>query len=391
MKNNNLDQTTSMKSNSFIGAKTADHLETNAGFQPMKIAAAVVVSLNIAAINSANAQSQLVYSTDGASGVAPHVSSSNTVAIGFGTTTGTLGGSNTYVGSNAGSNVTGTTNVFVGINAGSGVTGSGNVAIGANSVTALSDFTAPTIDTTVTIGAVTVAETTSAAGGEVSLGSVGGERLLTNVADGQITATSTNAVNGAQVFTAVSSLDSSITVNSANIATNTAQIAALASGAGVAGVSTNSANISINSANISINSANIATNATNIGVNAANIRTNASGISSNAANISANAAGVASNKAAVEDLKKESRGGIASLAALSSTTGPALAPGESGAGIGVGYFQGESAVGFDYTRRLQGKDGEGRTYIQFGLGTNMDEVVYRAGVSWKFRKKNGGQ
>ncbi len=76
------------------------------------------------------------------------------------------------------------------------------------------------------------------------------------------------------------------------------------------------------------------------------------------------------------------------MAALSGTTGPALSPGESGAGIGVGYFQGESAVGFDYTKRLAGKDGEGRTYVQFGLGTNMDEVVYRAGVSWKFKKKS---
>ena len=152
-------------------------------------------------------------------------------------------------------------------------------------------------------------------------------------------------------------------------------------------MSTNSANIAVNSANIAVNSSNIAVNSQNIAVNAANIATNTRAIQRNTADIATNAQGISDNKAAIDDLRGESRGGIAALAAMSATSGPSLLPGESGAGIGIGHFKGETAVGLDYTRRLEGDDGEGRTYVQFGLGTNLDEVVYRAGIAWKFRKK----
>lgn len=61
----------------------------------------------------------------------------------------------------------------------------------------------------------------------ITLGGAGGT-VVTNVAAGEVSATSTDAVNGAQLFAtnqAVDALDTRVTVNEANIATNTANIA----------------------------------------------------------------------------------------------------------------------------------------------------------------------
>ncbi|WP_143089638.1 YadA-like family protein [Qipengyuania nanhaisediminis] len=61
----------------------------------------------------------------------------------------------------------------------------------------------------------------------ITLGGASGT-VVTNVAAGEVSATSTDAVNGAQLFAtnqAVDALDTRVTVNEANIATNTANIA----------------------------------------------------------------------------------------------------------------------------------------------------------------------
>ena len=71
----------------------------------------------------------------------------------------------------------------------------GSVALGAGSVTDAAVGTSGT-----TLGGVTYNFAGTAPGSTVSMGSVGAERTLTNVAAGRISATSTDAINGSQLF-----------------------------------------------------------------------------------------------------------------------------------------------------------------------------------------------
>jgi len=94
----------------------------------------------------------------------------------------------------------------------------GAVALGAGSVTAAAVATASgTIaGTTYNYAGTTPAST-------VSLGDVGSERTLTNLAAGRVSGTSTDAINGSQLFatnTAVDSLDGRVDTLGGNVATN---------------------------------------------------------------------------------------------------------------------------------------------------------------------------
>ncbi|WP_158884389.1 ESPR-type extended signal peptide-containing protein [Rhodanobacter sp. L36] len=83
----------------------------------------------------------------------------------------------------------------------------GDVALGAGSVTAASVDTA-----SVTINGVTYNFAGINPANVVSVGSVGNERQLTNVAAGQVTATSTDAVNGSQLYATNQAVDNLGTV-----------------------------------------------------------------------------------------------------------------------------------------------------------------------------------
>ncbi|CTV02968.1 adhesin [Escherichia coli] len=85
---------------------------------------------------------------------------------------------------------------------------------------------------------------------------------ITNVEDGTISDTSKDAVNGSQL----KETKDDVATNTANIADNTTDIA------------TNTANIATNTTDIATNTANIATNTTDIATNTADIATNASSI-----------------------------------------------------------------------------------------------------------------
>ncbi|HBV0220254.1 TPA: YadA-like family protein [Escherichia coli] len=85
---------------------------------------------------------------------------------------------------------------------------------------------------------------------------------ITNVEDGTISDTSKDAVNGSQL----KETKDNVATNTANIADNTTDIA------------TNTANIATNTTDIATNTANIATNTTDIATNTADIATNASSI-----------------------------------------------------------------------------------------------------------------
>nr|WP_244143020.1 YadA-like family protein [Burkholderia stagnalis] len=88
----------------------------------------------------------------------------------------------------------------------------GDVALGSGSVTAAANPTA-----TGTIGGVTYNYAGTSPTSVVSVGAVGAERQVTNVAAGQVTATSTDAINGSQLYATNTALDSlSTTVSSSS-------------------------------------------------------------------------------------------------------------------------------------------------------------------------------
>ncbi|MDQ2122700.1 YadA-like family protein [Escherichia coli] len=116
---------------------------------------------------------------------------------------------------------------------------------------------------------------------------------ITNVEDGTISDTSKDAVNGSQLKETkddVATNTANIADNTADIATNTANIAD-----NTADISTNTIDIATNTANIADNTADIATNTANIADNTADISTNTTDIATNTANIADNTADIATN------------------------------------------------------------------------------------------------
>jgi len=103
------------------------------------------------------------------------------------------------------------------LGAGSQAAFAGSVALGAGSQTDAAVGTANT-----TLGGVMYNFAGTTPGSTVSIGSVGAERTLTNVAAGRISGTSTDAINGSQLYATNQSLDSLYTQfnNLANVVNN---------------------------------------------------------------------------------------------------------------------------------------------------------------------------
>ncbi|MEF3082658.1 YadA-like family protein [Luteimonas sp. SMYT11W] len=130
------------------------------------------------------------YANDGATGV-------NAIAIGVNTTT--AGASGVAVGDGASTSSAG------GVSIGKGAAAraqEGDVALGSGSVT---DAVVGTAGATLNGTAYTFAGATPTS--TVSVGSVGAERTVTNVAAGRISATSTDAINGSQLHATNTALD----------------------------------------------------------------------------------------------------------------------------------------------------------------------------------------
>lgn len=100
----------------------------------------------------------------------------------------------------------------------------GSVAIGTNSNT----LDAANSDTSVIINGVTFGNFAGAtnieAGDQVSVGAAGQERQVKNVAAGKVTAISTDAINGSQLFSVADTLNTDIADNRNNITNNTTAI-----------------------------------------------------------------------------------------------------------------------------------------------------------------------
>lgn len=106
----------------------------------------------------------------------------------------------------------------------SSATSAGSVAIGSGSTTSVdaNSVTSVTIDGVVYgnfAGATNIA-----AGDQVSVGAVGAERQVKNVAAGNISASSTDAINGSQLFSVTDTLNNSISTNTTNISNAQNQI-----------------------------------------------------------------------------------------------------------------------------------------------------------------------
>ncbi|EGK3894535.1 adhesin [Escherichia coli] len=112
---------------------------------------------------------------------------------------------------------------------------------------------------------------------------------ITNVEDGTISDTSKDAVNGSQL----KETKDDVATNTANIADNTADIA------------TNTANIADNTADISTNTTDIATNTANIADNTADIATNTTDIATNTTDIATNTADIATNASSITTLNAD--------------------------------------------------------------------------------------
>ncbi|RUT80372.1 hypothetical protein EOD23_39650, partial [Mesorhizobium sp. USDA-HM6] len=94
----------------------------------------------------------------------------------------------------------------------------GDVAIGLNSVSGTTTVVGGT-----TIGGVNYTFAGGTPAGAFSVGSVGAERQIQNVAAGQLNGSSTDAVNGSQLF----ATNQQVTQNTTDIAANTADITTL--------------------------------------------------------------------------------------------------------------------------------------------------------------------
>ncbi|CAD5703106.1 YadA-like family protein [Escherichia coli] len=126
---------------------------------------------------------------------------------------------------------------------------------------------------------------------------------ITNVEDGTISDTSKDAVNGSQLKETkddVATNTANIADNTTDIATNTANIAD-----NTADIATNTTDIATNTANIADNTADIATNTTDIATNTANIATNTTDIATNTADIATNASSITTLNADVDTLEKD--------------------------------------------------------------------------------------
>ena len=261
----------------------------------------------------------------------------------------TVSGSNNFVASNAAAS--GSFNVVIGDGANS--SGEHAVAIGSGSIASMNRLAAQDAYSGGVISGVMFLEGRDAIGGEFAIG----DRILTGLADGRIEQGSGDAINGHQLQTFLTAVDTRIItnknrisdagddifdldtktlINAIHIARNENDIATLQTsvahnlvtiGDNIANIASNTANVATNTSNIATNTAGIGTNTaaisahtsqlqqhdtriaentgqisantTSIGESAANIASNTANVATNTSNIATNTAGIGTNTAAI--------------------------------------------------------------------------------------------
>ena len=314
-------------------------------------------------------------------------------------------------------------------------TRAGDVAIGVGSVDA-----APNPTANATIGTTTFSSFAGSAPTSVfSIGSIGNERQLTNVAAGRITANSTDAVNGSELFAVASQVATlstsftSLTQQLAASAATTQLLGGTATGANSTAVGSSSTATAANSTAVGQAAQAVGVNSTAIGTNTSATGTNtlangngavASGDNSTA--LGANAHASAANsvalgagsvadqantvsvgspgnerrvtnvaaginptdavnmsqlqgvQASVNSVARRAYSGVAGAVALSMI--PDVDAGKTIAvGVGTGGFQGYGAVALGFTARINGN-----IKIRAGASTSSAGSTYGGGVSYQW-------
>ncbi|KVM71164.1 hypothetical protein WJ60_09125 [Burkholderia ubonensis] len=275
----------------------------------------------------------------------------------------------------------GTNSVAIGPNAAANNTG--DVALGSGSVTAAANPTA-----TGTIGGVTYNYAGTMPSSVVSVGAPGAERQVTNVAAGQVTATSTDAINGSQLFATNTAIDSLSTSTSTGLSTATSSIASLSTSTstGIGSLSTglSTATSSITSLSTSTSTAIVAAKTHYYSVNDNGTQQGnynndgATGINALAAGTNATAAG-ASAVALGDGANANSGGAVAIGQNASATGGQAVSIGVGNTANGDGAVAigdpntatgtGAIAMGANNTSNGQGAVALGNANTAIGQGS----------------------
>ena len=230
---------------------------------------------------------------------------------------GTAIGSIAAAGSSAvsvGRNAVSTTNA-VAVGRGAAATGEGSMAMGRSaSATAVSS---------VAIGQNSTATTANT----VSFGNANLQRKLTNVANGQVSSTSVDAINGSQLYSANTKVaealggGSSVDANGNIIAPTYTVDGKKVNNVGDAitnvdgRVTSNSTDIAANSNNITSNTNNIASNSNSIADHGKSISENSSNIAANTKTITENSNSITDNSNNITDLNKTLSDGVFSVSA----------------------------------------------------------------------------
>ena len=161
--------------------------------------------------------------------------------------------------------------------------------------------------------------------GEWSVGSIGNTRIITNLADGLVNATSSDAINGAQLNAVVTE----VTANTSSIATNTGNI------------------VTIANSMMMYDSSTIAANQTQILSNQEQLIAHNNAININSASVGFNRSLIDKNKS---DIFVTRQGITLALAAKPPTLSAADKCGRIS--ISMGNFEGERAVSVGATFKL---------------------------------------
>ncbi len=202
--------------------------------------------------------------------------------------------------------------------------------------------------------------------------------------------------------TAIAGNDTDIAANATAIAGNDTDIAANVAtlevheglvtqnitdiSANAAGIADNVATLAVHEGLVTQNITDISTNAAGIADNVATLAVHEGLVTQNIADISANQSailnnqnGINANSASITQLDRDLdvvRSGVAAALAASSIP---MAPGQGwGAGIGTGYFDGESAIAAGLSYRAKSYN------FKFSVGNSGGETSASAGAAWNF-------
>lgn len=244
----------------------------------------------------------------------------------------------------------------------------------------------------------------------VSVGSKGGERTVTNVAAGRVTANSTDAVNGSQLYAVadkvaqnakdivslnggLAAVKDDVAINANKIAGNTEQIGNL----NKVVEAQNAWNTAQDQQIADNKAANEATDSKHTTWNENQDKAIAGlkdGVNANAGNIAANTdrinnltelvRGVSSSEARlkqeIHDARREARAGIAGANAIAAIPQP-HAPGQTSIGAGAGYFKHEGAIALGVAHISKSGKWVSKAGVNFDTRKNVGAAV---GVSYVF-------